>query len=219
MIKPVCYDSSMEETVIRYSSSKPIDSKCWNKNDADIKKIKKHIKDHYIKAQNYTCPYCAQRLVVKHNAAWDVDHIIPKSSHPEFLFVEKNLCVTCKDCNLEKSNKNVLCEEKVIEFPEESCDYIFVHPHFDEYSKHVDVVKEALVYRPITEKGVKTIQICGLQRFYNEYLDSNFYGAEANSEIVKMNDSIQDSSTLDLDAIKSFLKNIKSISEAVVGVI
>ncbi len=37
-------------------------------NDKELEKVKKHIKNHYIKTQDYTCPYCRQKIEVEHNA-------------------------------------------------------------------------------------------------------------------------------------------------------
>lgn len=81
------------------------DGRIWDSEERNICRIKKSIKDHYIIAQDYTCPYCKQRIEVDHNGAWDAEHIIPKSSHPSFVFEPLNLCVSCKDCNNEKGTR------------------------------------------------------------------------------------------------------------------
>ncbi|EKY3267942.1 HNH endonuclease, partial [Cronobacter sakazakii] len=80
----------------------------WDmKGNKDLDAIKKHIKDYYLIVQDYKCPYCQQKIIVTHNGAWDTEHIIPKDTHPDFMFEPQNLCVSCKDCNGEKSNKNI----------------------------------------------------------------------------------------------------------------
>ncbi|WP_312633983.1 HNH endonuclease [Pseudescherichia sp.] len=141
----------------------------WDSDDISIVNIKKAIKDHYIVSQDYTCPYCKQRLVVNHNATWDAEHIIPKSSHPKFIFEPLNLCVSCKDCNNEKRDKAVLRNNRRRTFPVNSEDYKFVHPHFDNYNEHINIVEVAGYYFPLTEKGRKTIEKCGLLRFAYKY--------------------------------------------------
>jgi len=144
----------------------------WNKtHDGDLVELKKIIKDYYLSAQDYRCPYCRQRIVVDHNAAWDAEHIIPKDTHPRFMFVPQNLCVTCKDCNTIKSNKKVLVNQDRKTFPTESGDYLIYHPYFDVYSKHITIVAEAGYYLPKTDKGRLLVEVCGLLRFLYQFAD------------------------------------------------
>lgn len=37
-----------------------------------------------------------------------IDHIFPRSTHPEFALSIHNLQILCKNCNVEKSNKNTI---------------------------------------------------------------------------------------------------------------
>ncbi len=117
--------------------------------------IKKNIKDFYIISQGYVCPYCRQKIEVDHNAVWDAEHIIPKDKFPRFLFSPLNLCVSCKDCNLEKSNKNILKNDKRKTLPTKSDDYIFIHPHLDFYENHIKIMKSSLFFIPLDSKGKK----------------------------------------------------------------
>ncbi|KAA9173610.1 hypothetical protein F3K36_15725 [Delftia sp. BR1] len=91
----------------------------WEKTDVDgpLSELKAAIKEFYLKAQNFKCVYCQQRIVVEHHGAWDIEHIIPKDVRPEFMFECANLCVACKDCNGDKWNKNVLIDNKRKTFP------------------------------------------------------------------------------------------------------
>lgn len=103
---PVKYEEEIKDIVDTYNSLDE-DSKSgdyWDKTDEDIQKVKKYIKDYYKVVQDYTCIYCQQRIVVTHGMAWDTEHIIPKITHPQFLFPKKSLAVSCKDCNLKKKN-------------------------------------------------------------------------------------------------------------------
>ncbi len=182
---PVIYnDENMKKKVSEYNDlgeDQQVGTYWNNQDDDELKVVKKYIKDHYIVTQDYTCPYCLQRIVVDHNVIWDAEHIIPKDSHPKFLLEPENLCVSCKDCNQEKSNKNVLVNQSRKTFPNQSGDYIFVHPHFDDYSQHIKVLNSSLFFIPKDAKGVKTIEICGLLRFAYDYTN---YG-NINLEIKK----------------------------------
>ena len=169
----VKYEGDIKVTVDAYSTldkSSQVGA-YWDKTDVDIQKVKKHIKDHYIRVQDYTCVYCKQKIVVTHGMAWDTEHIIPKKSHPKFLFTEENLAVSCKDCNLIKWDKNVLKNPKRTTFPKKSEDYIIVHPHFDVYDEHIGRLANNKIFVGNSKKGIETILICGLHRFLPKYAD------------------------------------------------
>lgn len=167
---PVQYKENIKAKIDEFNSLKA-DEKIgayWEKTgDAALSDVKKHIKDYYINVQDHICPYCRQQIVVDHNGAWDAEHIIPKDVHPNFMFEPENLCVSCKDCNGEKSNKNVLKNPryKHKKLPRSPDAYIICHPHFDNYEKEIRVVNNPLFFIPKSEKGRKTIEICGLLRF------------------------------------------------------
>lgn len=160
-------------------------------NDQDLSKIKKSIKTFYIEIQDYTCPYCQQKIVVEHNAIWDAEHIIPKDKHPKFLFSPLNLCVSCKDCNLAKLNKNVLKNPKRKTLPTKSDDYIFIHPHLDKYEDHMKILKSSLFFIPLDSKGKETIEICGLLRFLYKFTDYGDIPLEVKEKVAMLSDELQ----------------------------
>ncbi|MCD9544728.1 hypothetical protein GLP24_07695 [Photobacterium carnosum] len=43
---------------------------------------------------------------------------------------------------------------------------MIIHPHLDVYEENLQPIKPGFFYIPKTEKGVKTIEICNLNRFY-----------------------------------------------------
>lgn len=170
----IAYEGNDFDTFNSYNSLR-YDQKnggVWESKEQTIVNIKKNIKDYYIQAQNYTCPYCRQRIEVNNNAAWDAEHIIPKKTHPQFLFEPLNLCVSCKDCNNEKRDKSVLGNNKRKTFTTRCEDYTIVHPHFDDFNEHIRVIETAAYYLPLSDKGRKTIEKCGLLRF--TYKFSNY---------------------------------------------
>ena len=191
----VKYEGEIKDTVDAYNTlDKEVQSgDYWDKKDADIQKVKKHIKDHYIVVQDYTCVYCQQKIVVKHGMAWDIEHIIPKSPYPQFLFTEENLAVACKDCNLIKSDKNVLKNSKRKRFPKKSEDYIIVHPHFDVYDEHIQIIAKE-IYRPKDEKGKQTIEVCGLLRFAFKFGNNIDIALETERLIQKLTNELMNAS-------------------------
>ncbi len=132
--------------------------------DDEVKPVKSAIKTHYIAEQQRRCCYCNRDLASNHHGDWDGEHIIPKSSHPQFLFKPENLAAACKTCNLEKHDDPVLINNRRVTFPTSSADYLIVHPHFDTYDEHIRWIGD--VPRPNgSEKGKTTIYMCDLMRF------------------------------------------------------
>lgn len=203
-LSPVVYNAEQQGLVDSFDEL-PFHVKAgdfWkNTNGGEFAGVKEAIKEHYLKAQNYTCVYCKQQIVVEHLAVWDAEHIMPKDSSPQFMFEPKNLCVSCKDCNTSKSNKSVTSKalEKRRKYSENPDDYIFCHPHFHHYDQHIRIVEIAGFYMPLTERGIALVEICGLLRFVLRYagyeLEDNNVGPlvvklgsrlmEAESEIEK----------------------------------
>lgn len=151
------------DLVNEFNFLKEKDSVSWS--DEKYSHVRKTIKDHYLKEQDYTCFFCRQRIVVNSNRAWDAEHIISKATHPSFMFEPKNLCITCPDCNNEKRDGRVLDRESRVRFPMTSAAYRIVHPHFDNYDEHLDVIVLGKLYRIKTPKGRNTYRIYGLDRF------------------------------------------------------
>jgi 5-methylcytosine-specific restriction endonuclease McrA len=182
----------------------------WDdKDDRELSKVKKLIKDHYLKAQDYRCCYCKQRIVVAHNGAWDTDHIIPKDTHAAFLFEPRNLCVSCKDCNLIKLNKVVLKNQGRKRFPASPKDYIFVHPHFHKYTDHICIVQEAALYLPKTPEGIKLIEVCGLLRFVLRFANYNVADDQMGATMVKLGSALQKAkSPIEEVAIMNIIKTL-----------
>jgi uncharacterized protein (TIGR02646 family) len=130
----------------------------------EVKPVKRSIKTHYIAEQGRHCCYCNRDLGTDHHGVWDAEHIIPKSSHPQWLFKPRNLAAACKDCNLAKSDKPVLKNNGRVTFPTDASDYLIVHPHLDDYHQHIRWI--GLVPRPNgSDKGKNTIYMCDLLRF------------------------------------------------------
>ncbi|QKJ05659.1 HNH endonuclease [Yersinia bercovieri] len=182
----------------------------WNsKQNKDLDEIKKHIKDYYLAAQDFRCPYCQQTIKVAHNGAWDAEHIIPKATHPDFMFEPQNLCVSCKDCNGEKWDKNVLKNKKAIRFPKQSKNYIIIHPHIDSYDEHIKIIDSTLYFLPKTDKGRKTIEVCGLLRFVYEYSNYGSVDLAIKQGISKFTQALLETSDpLEEQAYLSFIEDL-----------
>ncbi|CAH0288135.1 HNH endonuclease [Microbacterium sp. Bi128] len=131
--------------------------------DPTLTQLKSNIKKHYKTMQGYSCCYCRQINHVAHGRAWDTEHIVPRTSHAEFMFTPLNLAAACPDCNGKKSDTQTLVDVVQTAYPTAGKDFHIVHPHFDEYSDHIK--SGNFTYVPLSAKGSWTIDKCGLTRF------------------------------------------------------
>lgn len=162
MIKvPISYSQASHDVIL---AIKDLASEDWS--DPKFADVRNEIKEHYKSVQNYTCPYCQQRINIAHNMVWDIEHVIPRKLKPGFMFEPQNLCIACKDCNGPKSDENVLVNKGRKTFPKKPGDYRIVHPHFHNYKEHIEILVDGLVYRALSDQGKFTIVACDLLRFY-----------------------------------------------------
>jgi len=129
-----------------------------------VAKFKEQIKKHYFFDQRGMCCYCSSEL--QYNAkTYDAEHILDKSTHPNFMFEPNNFGASCVVCNSHKSKKNVLKRSTTTlrALPRRSSDYLLIHPHLDEWDDYLyfDSIKR-VVARAGKQKGVQTIKICGI---------------------------------------------------------
>lgn len=132
----------------------------WEK--STLKDFKGRVRQHYRDQQNDRCAYCRMDISSA-TGSFHIEHIIPKSLHPEWMYNPKNLCVACSNCNSAKYNDNVLSSDKYTNLPSHSSDYLIVHPHLDNYFEHIQIV-DGLLYKGLTKKGKFTIKTCNLTR-------------------------------------------------------
>ena len=134
-----------------------------------VKPVRRNAKAYFIRKQKRCCCYCKQRVSSKNFKVWDVEHVLPRSSNPAFMFEPQNLAVSCPDCNTAKSNKKISKSKNYKRFPRSSNSYTIVHPHFDSYEDNIHVV--GYIYSPKTLKGKETIIACDLLRFAERFID------------------------------------------------
>lgn len=181
-------------------------SNSWG--DTDISVLKERIKSHYISEQNNKCSYCQQFIPSSNHRLWDIEHIIPRVDSKNFMFEAENLCAACVDCNGIKNDKKITTSRAQIRFPRRSNQFLIIHPHFDNYNNHILIIKVSMYYIALDEKGRKTIEVCGLNRFYQF---SNYDPAVQNDERIRMLSNRLCETTDDIE--KRVLRNeIASIS-------
>lgn len=162
-LTPIVFTAGSKSFINSYDKK---NHKVWNETKGIMLKIRREIREHYIPKQRYLCAYCREERVTTHGRMWEIDHILPKSKMPEFMFLPENLIACCHECNKSKLDYVALIKKKY-SLPL-SCKYFtIIHPHYDKYSRHMKIYlhgKER-IYKPITRKGWETFRVCGLDRF------------------------------------------------------
>lgn len=164
MLNSVNYTDNEKRQIENKIKEAKFSANSWS--DKDLNNLKLTIKNHYLDSQNYTCPYCRQQIKSGHSRNWDIEHIIPRSTQPNFMFEPLNLCMSCVECNSAKSDKKVTNSNAKLKYPNKSTSYLIVHPHLDTYSDNILVIKEGFYYVALKPKGERTIELCKLNRFY-----------------------------------------------------
>lgn len=113
--------------------------------------------------QNSRCAYCRIELPLG-TCDLDREHIVPKSSHPQWMFEPRNLCFSCAQCNRRNKKKiEVLSNPEINNYPSNKEDFLIVNPFLDVYSDNIEIVND-IIYKGKTKKGKFTIKTCNLSR-------------------------------------------------------
>ncbi|MGS0536282.1 HNH endonuclease [Pseudoalteromonas sp. SaAl2] len=157
----------------------------WNNDNLskELAGLRSFIRKHYRVQQNKRCAYCRKDMSVVSALNCHVEHIVPKSLHDKYMFLPKNLCVVCADCNQIKKDKETLTlnqgGKKRTRYPRASSGFKIVHPHFDNYEDHIDISRDNW-YIDRTSKGHFTIGVCKLNQ------RSADYGIDEPNEVLQL---------------------------------
>ncbi|WP_278395532.1 HNH endonuclease [Acinetobacter venetianus] len=190
----------------------------WNdETNKDVQAFRSLIRTHYLSDQKLTCFYCKQYIFSTNGLHWQVEHILPKSLFPQFLFDPRNLIVICPDCNREKSDQNPhvsgdrACSQ--LTYPRTSGRFKIIHPLYDTYEDHIERVPanhcnypDHYFLKAHTTKGKATVKMCDLNRFYQEFAG---YKDMKGKQVKCLDDFLeQDLNTLTKDQKKALVQKI-----------
>lgn len=156
---PYTMTSADIKAVSKASKGKPL-KEDWE--NSSLKAYKERVRHYYRQQQNRKCVYCRMD-VSSATGYFHIEHIVPKSVHPEWMYEPFNLCLACPQCNSAKNIQEVLDNTDITDLPTESSDYLIIHPHIDRYFDNIEIV-DGLLYKGLTPKGEYTIKICNLTR-------------------------------------------------------
>ncbi|SFP03123.1 HNH endonuclease [Prevotella sp. tf2-5] len=157
----------------------------WEKDDLDD--FKERLRDYLWEHQNGRCAYCRLKLH-DHIATPEIEHIVPKSKKPQWMYEPFNLCLSCKRCNTIKGYRKKILEDLAVNatsLPHASDDYRLIHPYIDRYSDNIELL-DGIIYRGKTTKGENTIKICGLDRFQVAAARADALIAKNSNEYVRL---------------------------------
>ena len=156
---PYAMTSADIKAVSKASNGKP-QKEDWE--NSSLKAYKNRVRQYYRQQQNRKCVYCRMD-VSSATGYFHIEHIVPKSVHPEWMYEPFNLCLACPQCNSAKNIQEVLDNTDITDLPTESSDYLIIHPHVDRYFDNIEIV-DGLLYKGLTKKGEYTIKLCNLTR-------------------------------------------------------
>ena len=145
--------------------------------DDSLLELRCYIRNYYRNLQKGECAFCKKDLSIVAVENTHVEHIVPKSIYPQFIFEPKNLCVICADCNqikrdqeITKNTTNTLKKE-FIKYPRSSKSFLIIHPHFDVWHNHLEKFNGFYVSKDDHKerKGSFTIYACGLNRKFSKF--------------------------------------------------
>mgnify|MGYP002518652120 FL=1 len=134
----------------------------WESQSKGIVSFKNNLREHMFYQQKFRCAYCRLEVSIA-TSFLQREHIVPKISYPQWMFLSQNLCIACDKCNNYKWDKEVLNDPNTIDYPSNSDAFKIIHPFIDRYSDHIDVAED-MIYKGKTEKGKFTIATCHLYR-------------------------------------------------------
>lgn len=163
---PVIFSSDLKKLILSKQNDSSFSHDNWG--DLDLLPVRKFVRAHYRPLQGKVCYFCKNPLSQKSAMNCQVEHLIPKSTHPKFIFTPQNLCLICCDCNESKGSHPITkAGAKLKRYPRSSKPFKIVHPHFDKYDEYI--------YKTVSghfmgldddkaRKGSYTIYVCGLNK-------------------------------------------------------
>ena len=167
------YEPSQKEIAV---TSKPVKShRDWAV--SKYKSFRDNLKNHYREQQSNLCCYCKKTLGFDLKEV-EIEHVLPKSIYTQFIFESRNLALSCPACNTSKGSIDVFVGKQVTScYPIESDSFSIIHPHYDKYSEHINIVEQFL-YAPLSKKGTETIRTCKLHRLNKVMKNANTINKE-----------------------------------------
>ncbi len=144
---------------------------CWTK--TSLSSVRKKLRKELLASQKYLCAYCRRKISLEVGMN-EIDHIVRKSTDEtiRFTYHRVNLVATCKRCNNNKNDYNVLnlSINNSQPYPMAQNDYNWVHPYIHDYYSHIEISEGMFFSHVVNGKnspeGAKVIKICKLDKLH-----------------------------------------------------
>ena len=93
--------SLTSEDIKLITKASPIQNNHTDWEKSCLKDFKVRIKNYLRAKQNVRCAYCRMKIH-EGECSSELDHIVEKSKRPDWMYIPKNLCFSCKRCNTAK---------------------------------------------------------------------------------------------------------------------
>jgi uncharacterized protein (TIGR02646 family) len=156
---------------------------------ADLKSLKKQLRDSLREQQQHRCIFCRRLLICeRRNAYEDIEHFLDKSKpkYKKWAFSCFNLALACHACNLEKSTRDMWVKGTPIpdDYDTSTGAYKWPHPCFDSYHSNITINK-GWTYAvphdaPQKQQAIKMIEECKLDQIEtieknNQFIKDRIY--------------------------------------------
>jgi len=138
----------------------------WESQKNGIKSFKLNIRIHLEPKQKERCAYCRQYLQSSGKGE-HLDHIVAKETRPQWMYVSKNLVLSCGGCNTPKNNTSVLNDpysQETNNYPDVADAFKIFNPYYDHWGDHFLIDDEIFIQAQPNSKGDFTIKTCKLFR-------------------------------------------------------
>ncbi|BFU78774.1 hypothetical protein ALC152_19890 [Arcobacter sp. 15-2] len=152
-----------------YINGVPKVKESWDIECADMKRVKRYMKEELWTIQDGKCAYCLSPLnpTVRNEGDLPLDgdreHIVPKSIHPTFIFEPLNFVLACITCN--RTLKKDVDTIKVFNTDYQNCEFKIIHPILDNVDEHIGFDKGIITFLSL-EKGKWTDELFHLSNDY-----------------------------------------------------
>ena len=156
--------SLTSEDIKLITKASPIQNNHTDWEKSCLKDFKVRIKNYLRAKQNVRCAYCRMKIH-EGECSSELDHIVEKSKRPDWMYIPKNLCFSCKRCNTAKGHTHdIISDYNMGSYPNDSSAFLIINPYMDKYSEHISII-DGILYKGLTPKGSKTIEYCKLNRY------------------------------------------------------
>jgi len=116
----------------------------WAANE--ISNLKRQVKELLKQKQGQTCCYCCRDIQGEFNLVLDLEHVLPKSVYPHYIFTPKNIAVSCKRCNMQFKKKDDDFVVDAFKFQGSNGEirilfdkdaFLLVHPNLENWEDHL----------------------------------------------------------------------------------